>query len=301
MRTARVPDRLRHRPFTTAQAEAAGVSRSSLRSSPWRNIFRGVWVHQDVPDSRGLRFAAVRLILREGYFICGLTAAWLYGIDVQDRRSELIWVGGLTGHRIRTRAGCLIREITVADTDIDQVDGVWVTTPVRTAFDCGRWLELVEGVVVADFLAHAGLVSRDEIAEYTAGHRALRWVRRMDRVVELMSSLSESPMETRVRVLIVESGLPWPELQLVVLDQAGRFVARADLGYRVERFLVEYDGTIHWEQRRADDRRRDAMRRLGWEVLVISAEDYYSTPELIVAQVATALRRAGQKRPLEGV
>jgi very-short-patch-repair endonuclease len=52
---------------------------------------------------------------------------------------------------------------------------------------------------------------------------------------------------------------------------------------------IEYDGALHWAQRRADDRRRDLMRELGWDVLVVSSEDYYQTPGLIVAKVRGAL------------
>ena len=60
---------------------------------------------------------------------------------------------------------------------------------------------------------------------------------------------------------------------------------------RTERLLVEYDGAFHWEQRRADDRRRDAMRALGWTVLVISADDYYQTPDATIARIRRALNQ----------
>jgi hypothetical protein len=291
MRTAFVPESLRSGPFTTAQAAAAGVSRSALRGAPWRHVFRDVWVHRDVADSRGMRFAAVRLILPEGAFVCGLTAAWLYGIEVQDRRGQLIWVGCRTGRRLRTRVGCLVREITVADSDLTLVDGVLVTTPLRTVFDCGRWLSLIEGVVVADALAHAGAMTQPDLAAYARSHGGLRGVRRLAQVLDLVEPKSESPMETRVRLLIVLAGLPTPTAQLVIRDRNGQFVARADLGYEERRLLVEYDGAFHWEQRRADDRRRDALRALGWTVLVFSREDYYRMPERIVREVARALAK----------
>lgn len=295
VRNARVPDELRCRPFTAAQAEVFGVSRSSLRGSQWRNVFRSVWANVDLPDSREMRLAAVRLVLPEGDFVCGLTAAWLYGIDVQDRRGELVWMGCRTGRRLRVRPGCLIREITVEDSDLQMVDGVLMTTPLRTVFDCGRWLSLVEGVVVADAIAHSGAVTRDELAAYAKSHRALRGVRRLDQVVNLMEPKSESPMETRVRLLIVLAGLPRPEPQLIILGRRGEFVARVDLGYEAQRYIVEYDGAFHWEQRRADDRRRDAMRDLGWTVLIVSREDYYDTPDLIVAKVRRALNRSASR------
>ena len=59
MAMARVPDELRHRPFTREEAQAAGVSAKALESAPWRSILRGVWAHVDLPDSRETRLAAV--------------------------------------------------------------------------------------------------------------------------------------------------------------------------------------------------------------------------------------------------
>jgi len=292
MRSAYVPEALICAPFTTAQAKAAGVSESSLRGAQWRHVFYGVWAHRDLPDTREHRLAAVKLVLPEGAFVCGATGAWLYGGDVQARRADQIWVGACTGRRLRPRAGCLVREITVNEDDLTVVAGVPVTTPVRTVFDCGRWLPLVEGVVVADALSHAGLVRVAGLTHYRSRHRALRGVRQFDRVLELMEPQSESPMQTRVRVLLVRNGLPCPDVQILIADRSGTVLARADMGYIAHRFLIEYDGALHWEQRRADDRRRDAIRDLGWTVYVVSARDYYEMPERIVATVRRAISRA---------
>jgi hypothetical protein len=293
MRTARVPDDLRLTPFTTAQAKVHGVSRSALKGTQWRHVFRDVWVHRDVEDSRDMRLAAVRLVIGEGAFVCGLTAAWIYGIDVQDRRGDLVWVGCRTGSRHRTRPGCFTREITAEDSDLQVVEGLTMTTELRTVFDCGRWLSPVEGVVVADALAHLGAISASELAAYTATHRALRGVRNVDRIVDLIEPLSESAMETRVRVLFIASGLPRPQAQLVIVDLLGRFVARADFGYEELHVIIEYDGAFHWEQRREDDRRRDAMRALGWTVIVVSRSDYYENPAVLVAKVRRELAKRG--------
>ena len=88
---------------------------------------------------------------------------------------------------------------------------------------------------------------------------------------------------------LIDGGLPRPHAQVEVFSPGGRFVARVDLAYVEERLAVEYDGAWHWDQRRDDDRRRDALRALGWEVLVFSADDL-RTPDRVVARVRTALR-----------
>lgn len=287
-----VPEVLTRGPFTTAQANAAGVSSSALRRSPWRHVFRDVWAHASIEDNRVTRVSAARLVLGSDGFLCGLTAAWIYGVDVQDRRAELVWMGRPNGSWRRVRPGCLVREITVDSADLDVVEGVPLTTPLRTAFDCARWLSLVESVVAVDALAHSGLITPVEFAAYVRVHRKLRGVRQADLVATLVEPLSESPMESRLRVLLVSSGFDGPAAQYVVRNGRGDFVARADLAYPERRLIVEYDGALHWEQRRADDRRRDAIRALGWTVLVASRSDYYDHPDAFLAQVRRAFAAA---------
>ena len=289
VRTAKTPEELLRGPFTTARAAAAGISRSALRSEPWRRIFRDVWVHNSIEDTRELRLAAVQLILGRYAFVCGHTAAWLHGIDARDRNADLVWVGCPTGHRLRTRPGCYTRELTIDVSDLELLDGVLTTTPVRTAYDCIRWLSPVEGLVVADALAHDGLITTESLAGYRATHAGIRHVGRVDEALRQLEPLTASPMETRLRMLLVNAGLPRPEAQHVVLDAAGDFVARLDLAYLSPRVAIEYDGAFHWEQRREDDRRRDGVRQLDWTVIVASASDYFKTPDRLVQTVRSAI------------
>jgi very-short-patch-repair endonuclease len=283
-----VPDELRGRPFTSAEARRHGVTPAALQGKSWRQVLRDVWVHSSAEDDLGARIAAARLVLGEEGFLCGLTAAWTHGVDVQDRRGNLVWMGRPTGKWRRTRAGCLLREITVESSDLDLVEGTLVTTPLRTAFDCARWLSLTEAVVVADAFAAAGLMTKAAFCAYTKSHRGLRGVRQADMVADLVEPLTESAMESRLRVLLITSGFPRPVPQHVVKDHAGRFVARLDFAYPDRRIAIEYDGSLHWEQRRDDDRRRDNVRALDWTVLVASRSDYYEEPHAFLAQARRA-------------
>ena len=139
-------------------------------------------------------------------------------------------------------------------------------------------------------MTHAGLVALPELTAYFANKRRLRNLRIGERLLDWVEPLSESPMETRLRVLGLESGLPRPVAQLNVFDPWRVFVARLDLAYPELKVAVEFDGALHWEQRREDDRRRDALRRLGWIVLVFSADDIFTTPGRTVSLIAQALR-----------
>jgi len=126
---------------------------------------------------------------------------------------------------------------------------------------------------------------RDE----TTQHR-LRNLRVAELLLDEVEPASESPTETRLRVRLVEFGLPRPIAQFEVRSPRGEFVARLDLAYPQHKVAVEYDGAWHWKQRRDDDRRRDAMRAAGWVVLVYDADDVYGGPERIVREVRQALR-----------
>jgi hypothetical protein len=288
----RIPPSLLGRPFTFGEATRQGLSATALRASPWRHVLHGVWVHQSVPDSRELRLAAVRLVMPARASACGLTAAWIYGADVRREGDLDVYISCPKGARIRSREGLRVCQETLDESDITSIDGVRVTTALRTAFDCARWLKGVERVVVVDALAHAQLVAVEEIRAYISGKHRLRNLRRAENVLDLADALAESPMETRIRVLLIEWGLPRPVSQLNVYDPHGEFIGRLDLAYPEAKVAVEYDGAHHWEQRRADDRRRDRLRAQGWVVLVYSAEDYYEHRATICAEVARALAKS---------
>lgn len=297
MRYARVPAELRTAPFTSAQAASAGVSDSALRSAPWRQMLRGVWAHVDVPDDRDGRLAAATLVLPPRAVLCGLTAAWIWGADVRRADDLDVHASFPRGGRVRSRAGLRVCQETLATKDIWQLRDVAITSPTRTAFDCLRLLRGDDRVVVADALTHLGRTTTAELRTYFAGQHRLRNLRIGAALLDDVEPLAESPMESRTRLAIVQAGLPRPLAQYDVRAPSGVFVARVDLAYPDLRIAIEYDGAWHWKQRRDDDRRRDALRALGWTVLVYSADDVYGSPDRIASDVAAARRAATRLSP----
>lgn len=285
-----VPDELRTAPFTLAQAAAAGVRAAALQSAPWRRMFRGVWAHVDMEDTRETRLAAARLVIPSHGVLRGLTAAWIYGADVRREDDLDVHAGFPEGKRIRNQPGLVVCQETLRPADICLIDGVAVTSPVRTVFDCLRLLRGHERLVVADALTHLELTTVEEIRRYFAGQRRMRNLRIAELLIDDIEPKSESPMETRLRLTLVDGGLPRPEAQWEITNAAGVVLWRLDLAYPEVKLAVEYDGAWHWKQRRADDKRRAALRALGWEVLVFDADDVYGNPDRVVHEVRTALR-----------
>jgi very-short-patch-repair endonuclease len=250
-----------------------------------------VWIVATAPLDRATWLAAARLVLPVDAVLCGLSAADAHGVDV--RQEDDVLVCAAFADRVpRQRRGMKLRQLKLESNEVVRRNGWLVTNPLRTAFDCSRWLPLVEAVVLVDAMAHAGLITLDALLAFAGEHPGIRWVRRVADVVRYADARSESPMESRLRLLLVRAGLDGLQPQYIVRTASGGFVARVDLAYVAARVIVEYDGAWHWKQRRADDRRRDRLRDLGWTVIVVSAEDYYGNADGIVQRVDQALRTA---------
>ena len=100
-------------------------------------------------------------------------------------------------------------------------------------------------------------------------------------------------METRLRWLLLQAGLPKPKVQADLHDSQGRFVGRADLYYPQARLVIEYDGVNHRERLVEDNRRQNLLMNAGFRLLRFTAADLHQRPEIIKALVGQALRVLG--------
>jgi len=96
-------------------------------------------------------------------------------------------------------------------------------------------------------------------------------------------------METRLRWILIQAGLPTPVGQKDLCDQEGHFVGRADLYYPESRLVIEYDGANHRERLTADNRRQNLLINAGFRLLRFTAADLSQRPDTITAQVRQAL------------
>ncbi|HYR50833.1 MAG TPA: DUF559 domain-containing protein [Candidatus Eisenbacteria bacterium] len=111
----------------------------------------------------------------------------------------------------------------------------------------------------------------------------------MLRFLAPLAAPAESAMETRLRWLLIKSGLPRPEVQVNLHDTDGRFVGRADLYYPAAGLVLEYDGGNHRERLVEDDRRQNLLVNAGFRLLRFTAIDVYKRPDIVQAQVRGAL------------
>ncbi|WP_240619556.1 DUF559 domain-containing protein [Blastococcus sp. TF02-8] len=165
------------------------------------------------------------------------------------------------------------------------------TARVRTAVDLARRGPLEDGVVLLDRLVGAGVTSLVEVRDAVAALPRCRGSRLAREVAALADGLAGSPQETRLRLLLRAAGLPAPEAQFRVFDEAG-FVARVDFAYPELRIAVEYDGAWHAErgQFRRDRRRLSRLAAAGWRVVFVTAADLHA-PEELLARLRAMLGR----------
>jgi very-short-patch-repair endonuclease len=103
----------------------------------------------------------------------------------------------------------------------------------------------------------------------------------------------DSPMETRLRLLIVLAGLPEPKVNFKLYDAYGNLLRRFDLSYPELNLIVEYDGRQHaedTEQYDTDIYRREDLDRGGWRIVVVTSKGIYQKPEETLFRVHRELK-----------
>ncbi len=168
--------------------------------------------------------------------------------------------------------------------------GIWLTTPVRTAYDLARRPDLTEAVTAVDTLAHRCSVTPDELRALRSRHLGSPGNPRIESVLGLVDPRSESPMESRIRTRLALGGLP-PQVQFPV-TACGRCF-RLDLAYPAVRLGVEYDGGHHRtaEQARRDLEREAMLAAAGWKIIRFDAWTVLNRPRLLVARTRAELAR----------
>ncbi|MER5455072.1 hypothetical protein ABT008_09815 [Micromonospora sp. NPDC002389] len=269
----RRPPELRGRFFRGSEVVARGLlTRTQLRSKAWRRLFRDVYVDAQLAVTHRTRCRAARLVLPPGAAVAGRSAAALFGVG-EVRVDEPIDVLVPTALRLGPVAGLTVHRADVTVDEIGSHASIPVTTPRRTCWDLAQWHPLEDAVAVVDRLASAGVVRLDDVADLARARLGIRGGKRLLRVIKFADPGAESMPESRLRVRIVQAGLPRPVTQFVV-ERAGRFIARVDLAWPEHRVAVEYDGLWHHdpEQFHRDRRRLNRLLGTDWLVLHVTAK-----------------------------
>ena len=269
--------------------------RAAVRGGQLRRLSHGVYVGSHVEDTLRTRVRAHGLRLGPTAVFSHETAAALLGSALDVDPASPLSVIVPPGSAVGTGAGLRRRLLTLGREDVTRYDGVRVTTPARTVLDLAAGADEELAVVAVDALLHAWPVALPSAVERLPALAARRGVRRVRRVLAIAEPLTESPMESRLRLLLVRAGFPRPEAQYVVRAPSGRFIARVDLAYPDLRVAVEYDGRAAHPVGLARDRERAwELRQAGWVAVHVTAP-LYADRERLVARVREARREQADR------
>lgn len=276
------------RPFTRAQGRAAGQDPSRARVGRFKRVLFGVYVDASVELTPVVRSQAALALFEHTAFASHFSAARVHGVPVPPHPDEHVTV---TERRHRRRPQGVVPHVDPRP-EVTVVDGVRVSTPTQMFIELAPLLSLVDLVVVGDHLVRNRKVSLRHLVAACQQSNA-RGARAARRAATHVRERVDSPMETRLRMLIVLAGLPEPQVNLSLRDVDGQPLRRYDLCWPSVRVIVEYDGRQHIERERnweSDLDRREAIDDDGWRILVVTSRGIYREPERTVLRVWRLLR-----------
>lgn len=225
--------------------------------------------------------------LPRGAVFSGRTAAWLHGLDLPPCDPVEITLPRLA--TTSRRAGMSVRRSDLREGDASFVQSLPVTSATRTVADLGRREPLVEAVVALDMALQRRVVDRTQVKTWIDAHPGCHGLKRLRQAFDLSDAKAESPMETRLRLVLVLNGLRRPVVQPYLYDDGGMFIARPDLYYPDALLAIEFDGGVHRNALVTDNRRQNRILEAGYRLLRFTAGDVFHAPAAVVGQVERAL------------
>lgn len=220
------------------------------------------------------------------------SAALLWGIELAETPTSVTVTVPHGRTRVVADGVTVVRRRQAQD--VDDRDGLRVTTVLETLLDLCRSSPLAHAVVAVDSALRQGLVRLEALQ---AAHAALPVAPgrgAVGRVLALVDPQSGSVLESLTRVLLAQHGVRPPHSQLEVRADSGRVIGRVDFGWPGVRLVVETDGFAFHSDRdayRRDRRRTNALTVAGWTVLRFTWEDVVAYPQYVVDSVRAALAR----------
>jgi very-short-patch-repair endonuclease len=277
-------------PFTRSMLTREGDG-IPLRRREFQRVFRSVWVRRDaIDDDTRIRAA---LVLHPPEAIAShFSAARVLGLPVPEHLFEHVTVFQAADRRWRPE---IKSHVTKRPRRIVTVRGIRTTDPITTFIQLAGSLPLVDLVVLGDAIVKKYKVRPSKLVaacrasdDYYAGTalQAARYVRRG----------VDSPMESRLRMLIVLAGLPEPKVDVRIVNDDGTWRRRFDLCYPDLKLIIEYDGRQHAEdtaQWNTDLERREELDDEEYRVLVVTARGIFVDPARTIERVRRQLELRG--------
>jgi very-short-patch-repair endonuclease len=184
----------------------------------------------------------------------------------------------------RREAGVIQHLGELCDEDVVVRHGIAVTSPTRTALDCACMLDVERALVVISDLLHRGLTTIEKLHAMETFMSQWPGSLGVRVVLGLVDARCESVGERRFLYLAWKQGLPRPEAQHEVTDEAGQRY-RLDFAWPGHKVWLEFDGRVKYERflregesvtdavLREKRREEEITRLTGWRCIRITWAD----------------------------
>lgn len=230
---------------------AQGLSRSEIAGQVRRRervrLRRGAFVDPAPPTSPEAGhldlIRATIPLLAAASVLSHASAAVLHDLPVPRQALKHVHVTRSSGGRISRHTHR--HEAPLPPDAVTEIRGFRVTSLARTVVDLGRWLAYADAVAVMDAALGRGL-DRDDLDREVERARRRPGNQRARRAAAFADARSESPGESRSRVLMAQLGLPMPQLQREFVNAQGLVDARVDFDWEEFGACGEFDGQVKY-------------------------------------------------------
>jgi hypothetical protein len=249
-------------------------------------VWYGVYAAQE-PDLLG-RLAALDIFMEQHAVVCMGTAATLYGFDTENTAAIHVLDPGV---RMRPTVGLTVHQR--AGAPLRRIAGRLATGPAWTAVEVARQLHRPRALATLDAALRSMRCSRSEIESAVAEQRGRRGIVAVRELLPLADGRAESAMESEARLVMIDRGVPLPELQYPIRGRHGE-LWRVDFAWPAARLAAEYE-SIDWHAGRnemlRDKTRWGTIQELRWTIIPIVVDDVRRQPDRLAQRIATHLAR----------
>jgi very-short-patch-repair endonuclease len=275
------------------QALNAGLSKRQvqhrLRTGRWVSLLPGIHLLNSAQVTWTTWAWAGTLSGGEGCVLVGGSAAALRTWSPQEWP---ITVAVPPGRRMRWPSSRLLScRLEVPPSDVVRVNGLPVTSRVRTAVDIAHLMPLQSAQQLLDRILVLGVVDLDGLAAAVEPSRR-HGSRQARRLLRSAGDRAASEAERMAQVLLRSAGLDGFVANFPT-EVAGRPI-KIDLAFVQERVAIEVKGwAFHSlpDRGRSDAEREADLQLAGWLVITVTWFDLVSRPDYVVDRVRDAIAR----------
>jgi Protein of unknown function (DUF559) len=281
--------------FTVTEAPGLDISAHDLRTRRFSAPTSGVRIDNTDPSLID-RCRAIARVVHPNAAFARTTALRLLGVDIPWQLEDDHAIHIVTPRRGERPQRFAITPHFCGQKQLDVVNrfGLRITSPPQTWLQVAHCLNRNSLVSLGDAMTRRKnpVTTADALSFLMRETFKMKGLTLCREAIELIRPGTDSPMETDLRLLMVDARLPEPLVNVPALDDKGQFLALPDMSYPELKIAIEYDGDHHRtdpETWRRDVERRQRLEDAGWLIITATADDVIRYPERVIARIRTAI------------